>query len=220
MKEIIAIIVIFLWAILLGILTSCTKENVQPTSIVVTIDDAPIQNTEAMLNVLKKHNTKATFFCIGSEVNNAPDIILRMLKEGHIIANHSYSHPNFKRSDAPDLTEEVSTTQSILKKYGINTHYFRAPYGAISDEQTTYLQSLGYNVIGWDWNVEDWSNDVSLEEVKAYYTTKLNNNELKTPIVLFHLSNRAVEGLDWFLTELETRNIKVITLKDYVENYN
>jgi peptidoglycan/xylan/chitin deacetylase (PgdA/CDA1 family) len=205
------IIVIILMSLLLA---SCIKEAIVPRSVVITIDDAPNfpENTGKMLDVLKKHNVKATFFCIGSYVDNTTSYLLdRMKNEGHMICNHSYTHPDFQTMEMSEIETELSKTQAIISKY-TDVKLFRPPYGSISEEQEAYLFKKGYDCVMWDWDATDWDPEVSVERIKNYYLNKLNNCDIERPVLLFHLTKNSVTCLDWLLTELERRNIKVETL--------
>jgi peptidoglycan/xylan/chitin deacetylase (PgdA/CDA1 family) len=205
------IIVIILMSLLLA---SCIKEAIVPRSVVITIDDAPNfpENTGKMLDVLKKHNVKATFFCIGSYVDNTTSYLLdRMKNEGHMIYNHSYSHPYFEAMSIEEVEKELDITQKMFSKY-TDVKLFRPPYGSISEEQEAYLFKKGYDCVMWDWDATDWDPEVSVERIKNYYLNKLNTCDIEKPVLLFHLTKNSVTCLDWLLTELERRNIKVETL--------
>lgn len=102
--------------------------------IVLTIDDGPtVGVTDKMLDVLKKYNVKATFFVVGSRLNNNNRFLLRrMSEEGHIVANHTVTHPNFSSISARAAKKEILDAQDLIDSYVTNTqyNYFRPPGGS------------------------------------------------------------------------------------------
>lgn len=105
--------------------------------IVLTFDDGPGRGTEQILNTLKKYNIKATFFALGQQIKEYPNLARRIVEEGHTLANHSYSHDRLSKDiyskDNSLLMKELISTHDMIKKYvdpKINTFYFRAPYSA------------------------------------------------------------------------------------------
>lgn len=225
-KNIWWVILILLLSVLVGFINSCTKQPVfKPQVVSITIDDAPNfpENTIKMLDVLKKHNVHATFFCIGEYMVKSPEIMDRMFKEGHIIGNHTYTHVDLKTVNLQEVfIKEIIRTQDLVDSF---SHYngagfFRPPYGSLTSNQKDYLEHMGYKVRMWDWSAEDWDNNVSVKEIIAYHKDKINNNTLETPIMLFHLSNQSVIALDSVLCYIEQRNIKVVPFSSWFPTPN
>lgn len=100
--------------------------------IVITIDDGPtVGVTDKMLDVLKKYKVQAAFFVVGNRVNNNRHLLDRMSAEGHIVANHTVTHPNFTSISATNARREILDAHDLIEQYITNTQYlyFRAPGG-------------------------------------------------------------------------------------------
>jgi peptidoglycan/xylan/chitin deacetylase (PgdA/CDA1 family) len=128
----------------------------------LTFDDGPEPvQTEYILKVLKQHNARATFFMIGEQVKKYPDLVAMVLSDGHhLIANHSWSHPNFHDIDVAEQTLQVEKTELALAQ-GMRHKLFRYPYGNSSCEANTYLRQQGYQIVGWHIDSCDWAFDKS-----------------------------------------------------------
>jgi peptidoglycan/xylan/chitin deacetylase (PgdA/CDA1 family) len=224
---------IFLIAIL--IFLGCNKETFTPKSVIITIDDAPNNpvNTIKILDVLKKHDVQATFFCIGRDLKLYPEIANRISKE-QIMSNHTYDHLNietellgkmWRYNDSVIYTsttinnvieDELNNTQfiidSINESNGILTNrYFRAPYGSLKQYNEEVINQT-YSTIWWNYDASDWNPEITLESIIQYHKKSLESNTIDKPILLFHLTDNSVLGLDSILTYLEQKHIKVINL--------
>lgn len=219
-KNILIVILIILTSSLLG-LFSCTKEYTLPKVVIITIDDAPrfTENTTKMLDILNKHQVKAVFFCIGIDIEAQPEIMLRMTNEGHIVGNHTYTHPNIEEALSIDTVyeKEIIPTQVLIDKYySLNNNgvkYFRPPYGSLSDTHIRYVESKGYKVCFWDIDASDWSCSVTVEEIISYHKEALNRINKDTVVTLFHLSNNSNIALDSLLYFYKQKNIEVTIYK-------
>ncbi len=121
------------------------KVDTQNKTLYLTFDDGPIPViTENVLNILKTFDAKATFFCVGENVMRNPDIYARILKEGHSVGNHTYSHLNGSKTNTEVYVENVEKASEY-----IDSELFRPPHGRIKTAQ--YLElSKKYKVILWD----------------------------------------------------------------------
>jgi len=206
----------FLFAFLVVI--SCSKNNeYMVREVVLTFDDAPNfpANTSKILDVLRSHQVKATFFCVGEYLRTYPDLASRIASE-QFLANHTYTHLNIEDSNLSAIfKQEILQTQFIIDSLQpFNKHYFRPPYSKLTMKEKLTLLSNGFDVVMWDLSAEEWNDKISTQDVIDYYHTNLNS-KAQIPIILFHLSNSTIEALDILLTEFEKKNIKVITLDDY-----
>ena len=117
-------------------------------------------NTEPILDALKKHNAKATFFVVGHFLESAPDIVKRMEEEGHAVGNHTYHHPDMSSiselvSFQKEIDDVASLYQSITGKEMIK--YYRPPQGKYSTENLKMAKELGYNTFFWSLAYVDWN---------------------------------------------------------------
>ncbi|XZG69669.1 polysaccharide deacetylase family protein [Chitinibacteraceae bacterium HSL-7] len=126
--------------------------------IALTYDDGPGEATPALLDLLKKHGVKATFFWQGANVEAHPDLVKRALAEGHTLANHSYSHPNLSEmADDSWWTSQIARTQQAFQQVaGFQPALMRPPYGFLTDDQIKSLKSRGMRAILWSVDTADW----------------------------------------------------------------
>ncbi|MFT3703843.1 MAG: polysaccharide deacetylase family protein [Agriterribacter sp.] len=161
----------------------------------LTFDDGPHpQATPFVLDTLSIYNAKATFFCIGKNVQQYPDIYARILNEGHKTGNHTFHHLNGWKTDDKKYFKDIIDT----KKY-IDSDLFRPPYGRISKLQLKYLtETFGMNVIMWSVLSGDFDKKISRE-------TCLKNVALSSKpgsIIVFHDSEKAFEKMKYALPKL------------------
>ncbi len=136
-----------------------------PYKVALTFDDGPDQEwTPRILDVLKQKHVPATFFAIGTNADNAPDLIRREFDEGHEIGNHSYTHPDIEEISKTQIQIELNLTERLFESIlGVKTILFRPPYGIDHQPETaseiSYLpipQSMGYMIIGAQIDPHDW----------------------------------------------------------------
>ena len=118
----------------------------------LTFDDGPGIYTLEILDLLKKYNVKATFFCIGKNIEMYPEIIKQIIDEGHLIGNHSYGHsPFFDFYNAKKIIEEIQKTDTLLEKLtSKKINFFRPPYGVTTPSIRRAIKITGHKVIGWN----------------------------------------------------------------------
>ena len=128
--------------------------------IALTFDDGPESGqTEFILETLKRHNVRATFFMIGEQAKRHPELVAKVLAEGHnLIGNHSWNHPNFHSLGEADQAAEVQRTEDVLTKE-LQPRLFRYPYGNSTCPTNAMLHSAGYKIVGWHVDSCDWAFD-------------------------------------------------------------
>ena len=144
--------------------------------IFLTFDDGPTPSiTNQTLDILKEHKIKATFFCLGSQVEKHPEIFQRIINEGHTVGNHSYSHLKGWTTNNKIYLEDVHRGESL-----IDSNLFRPPYGKIKRSQINSL-SPQIKIILWDVLPGDFS---SKNDVEKIVSNTLNSVESGSIIVL------------------------------------
>jgi peptidoglycan/xylan/chitin deacetylase (PgdA/CDA1 family) len=131
--------------------------------IALTFDDGPCSGyTEQILDILRQHDVKATFFVCGQNVERSPELLRRVQAEGHTIGNHGYSHPfPFFRSRA-FFAREIDLTQKAIEKVtGKRPRFFRPPFGARWLGLQPVLQSQGLSLVNWSDTGYDWKLDTA-----------------------------------------------------------
>ncbi|MCR8558612.1 polysaccharide deacetylase family protein [Mucilaginibacter sp. BJC16-A38] len=161
--------------------------------IYLTFDDGPIPIvTPFVLNILKQYNAKATFFCIGDNVNKHPDIFEQVKNEGHAIGNHTYNH--LKGWDTEDniYLDNILQADKLL-----DTKLFRPPYGRMKRSQLKLLQEAKPGLQAIMWNV--LSADFDLNVTPEQCLDNVLKNTKGGDIVLFHDSLKAKERMEYAL---------------------
>lgn len=172
-------------------------------TIYLTFDDGPTPNvTEWTLNILKDYNAKATFFCIGTNVEQHPEIFNAIIKDGHAIGNHTLFHPKGWRTRPDSYVIQVIKTQAIIDGHISDSKsnilkLFRPPYGEITPKQGRHLLSLGYKIIMWDILAFDWKESLSPEQCAKNVISKAGNGS----IVVLHDSVKASERMKFALAK-------------------
>jgi len=165
------------------------SENV----VYLTFDDGPIPVvTDFVLNTLKSFNCKATFFCIGDNINKHPDVFERIKTEGHAIGNHTYNHLKGWKTDDKTYIQNFNSCQKLT-----GSNLFRPPYGRIKKSQIKQLKTINpqINIIMWDVLSGDF--DLNLSPQKCYENVIRNTGN--GSIIVFHDSLKAFDRLTFAL---------------------
>lgn len=127
--------------------------------VALTFDDGPDnQYTPEILNILHKHGVKATFFVIGARAKANPGMVKRIAREGHVIGNHTWDHPDLMKLSPAQIRVELAQTDDALRSIlGYNPALFRPPYGAASAQVVKEVTAMGYKVIDWSIDTRDWA---------------------------------------------------------------
>jgi peptidoglycan/xylan/chitin deacetylase (PgdA/CDA1 family) len=186
--------------------------NTQERVVTLTFDDGPDPNyTKSILDILKEKQVRATFFVLGENVEANKDLLLRILKEGHEIANHGYIHDYSKRYS--QFNEIKQADKAIFEVTGIHTYFYRPPGGFISKDQTEIIIRNGYEVIHWSVDSRDWSRP-GINRIK----NNVLSNVFPGAIVLFHdgggMRSQTVKVLGQVIDELRANNYSFVTLRE------
>lgn len=176
--------------------------------------------TETILDVLKAHNVKAAFFVVGNYIESEPDLVRRMAEEGHIVGNHTWSHPDM--SAITDKSSFAQQLQQVSDAYKACTGedmkaYYRPPQGVYSQENLKLAQELGYQTVFWSLAYVDWKADD--QPTEEYAMEKLTERIHNGAVVLLHntsTTNAAI--LDKLLTCWEGMGYSFGTLDTLFES--
>ncbi|WP_053372678.1 polysaccharide deacetylase family protein [Paenibacillus sp. FJAT-27812] len=160
-----------------------TKPGKEEKLIALTFDDGPDKRyTTEILDILKEKGVKATFFVVGQQVSKNPEVLQRIVDEGHAVGNHTYHHKDLSKLNKQQIIEEVKTADAAIKKaIGFTPILFRAPYGAVSDTLKVLLKSNNRDLVGWNIDTRDWAGTSSAD------IRKMIKNEAKpSGIILMH----------------------------------
>jgi peptidoglycan-N-acetylglucosamine deacetylase len=141
-----------------GIVISEAKLPPEKKVIALTFDDGPWPNTTAkVLDILKKNRIKSTFFVVGQNVKNYPDLTKQIVADGHIIANHTWHHWYHQMNAQAAAYEVANTTDIIYQTTGVRTSLFRPPGGIMNNGVAAYAKNNKYAVIIWSADSMDYS---------------------------------------------------------------
>lgn len=137
--------------------------------------------TNSILDTLKARNIKSIFFICDAVTKYHPEIVKRILAEGHLIGNHTQNHKNFTQISIADMKSEVVTFGNyLLTNFNTKTKYFRFPSGNYNEKSLFVLNALGYKTLFWDFAYLDWDRANQPDETVAYniITASFHNGEI------------------------------------------
>lgn len=176
-------------------------------------------NTETILNALKKHNVSATFFVVGTYIESEPELIQRMIDEGHTVGNHTWHHPNMSGIETmEEFKKELTAVEDAFRQTTGQemTKYYRPPQGIYSESNLEMAKELGYQTFFWSLAYVDWYADDQPTKEEAF--DKLLGRIHPGAILLLHsTSSTNAEILDELLTKWEEMGYQVRPLSELVE---
>ena len=183
--------------------------------IAMTFDDGPSATlTPKLLDILAAHRIKATFFVIGENVVQHPEVVARAAREGHEIGNHSWSHPNFGKMSDDGVRSQVQRTDDAIKgATGARPTLLRPPYGSITARQKRWIHDqFGYQIILWDVDPYDW---------KRPGPSVVRNRILKETqpgsIVLSHdIHPGTIEAMPSTFDALQAKGFRFVTVSELI----
>lgn len=157
-------------------------------AIYLTFDDGPTpQITTWVLDILKQYQAKATFFCLGKNVEQNPQIFEQIIAEGHSVGNHTYQHLNAWKVSAKDYLKDIQRCEKVFK-----STFFRPPYGKINPKVAKQILSK-YKVVMWNIMSYDFDANVSPEKCFRY----VEKNARRGSIIVFHDSVKAKRNMQY-----------------------
>lgn len=174
-------------------------------------------NTAPILDALKKHNVKATFFVVGHYLESAPELVNRMVEEGHTVGNHTYHHPDMSKiSDKASFQKEMDDVKTLFKEVTGKelSMYYRPPQGKYSTTNLQMAKEMGYQTFFWSLAYVDWNVDAqpSKEEALQKLTARIHPGA----VVLLHSTSRTNgEIMDELLCKWEAMGYTFGVLEDF-----
>jgi peptidoglycan/xylan/chitin deacetylase (PgdA/CDA1 family) len=197
-------------------LNAICKADTKEKKIAITFDDGPFPAvTPQVLDILKKHQTPATFFCIGNRIDGNEKILQRIDREGHLIGNHTFSHAYLFDFYLPStVTNELLKTNQIISRIINKTpKFFRPPYGVTNPAIAKAIKRTKFDVIGWNQRSLDTVIDDE-EKILSRITTDLKGGD----IVLFHdIHPRIINVLEKFLQFASENGFKIVGLDQLIK---
>lgn len=196
---------------------SLTKREVA-----LTFDDGPdAKFTPQVLDVLKRKGVKATFFVVGNRVKAHPEITARIVREGHVLGNHSYTHANLPKLTDRDFRWQINQTDRLIQRYtGYTPDLVRPPYGNVNEGQIKWLAHRNKKIVNWNVDSLDWKG-LSAEQV----ATNILAHVQPGAIILQHAAGGAgenlsgtVKALPTIISKLRKDGVRLVTVPDLLDN--
>lgn len=171
--------------------------------------------TSKILDVLKEKNVNAAFFCTLPQVKENPKLIQRMIDEGHIVGNHSVTHPSFAEISTSQMTEEIKGMEEYLKEnFNYTEPYFRFPMGEYSESALDLVGSLGYTSVFWSLAYADW--DLNNQKGADYaHETVMSRIHPGAVILLHSVSPDNANALSGIIDSARAQGYEFESLRDY-----
>lgn len=219
--------IIFAIAVILGLffntnisVTTTTRKlpiysvDTREKKVAITFDAAwTNQDTEQIIEILKKHNAKATFFIVGDWAEKFPESVKAFFDAGHTIANHSDTHKAFSKCSREEIKEEIVNCNKKLEEItGKPVALVRAPSGDYTDQSLDVCKELGMTMIQWNCDSLDYTK-ISINEIVIRVIKGTTNGS----ILLFHNGvDNTAPALDEILTQLEKQGYTFVSVEDLI----
>ncbi len=178
------------------------------------------EDTQQILDILKKHNVRATFFMTGGWVESYPDDVKNIASAGHDMGNHSENHKNMSQLTTQDIQLEIQKVHDKVKDLtGIEMCLFRPPYGDYDNDVITTLEEMNYYTIQWSIDSIDWKNYGRQDILDRVLNHK---NLTDGAIILMHNGAKyTASALDELISELKNKGYEFVPISEliYRENY-
>ena len=194
-----------------GSLLSNESVNCQEVACVaLTFDDGPSFYTDGLLDTLKEHDVRATFFVLGTQVRIQSETVARMFREGHQIGNHTWDHPNLTKMPDEQIQEQLRLTDDlIVQLIGEPTPFLRPPYGAYNDR---VLAASGLPIIFWSVDPLDWR-----DRDAATVAARIMEAPVGAIILAHDIHKSTVDAVPAIIDALRGRGIEFVTVSKLFE---
>src|SRR6478752_5364218 len=196
--------------------TTVSSVHVDGPYIALTFDDGPSEKlTPRLLDLLAQHHIHVTFFVVGENAAQYPEILQRAVREGHEIGNHTWSHPNLAKMTDENVRSQIKRTEeAITNAIGSRPTLFRPPYGSVTARQKRFIHDeLAYEIILWEVDPLDWKNPGP-----NVVSSRILKETHPGAIVLAHdIHAQTIQAMPATLTELEAKGFKFVTVSDLLK---
>ena len=183
---------------------------VEVACVALTFDDGPSFYTEGLLDTLKEHNVKATFFVLGTQVRIQSETVLRMFQEGHQIGNHTWDHPNLTQMGDAQIREQLQLTDDLITQIiGVPTPFLRPPYGAYNDR---VLAAASLPIIFWSVDPLDWK-----DRDADIVASRIIDAPVGAVILAHDIHKSTVAAVPAIIAALKSRGIHFVTVTKLFE---
>ncbi len=189
------------------------KIDIMKPMVALTYDDGPHPvHTTRILDTLAKYQVPATFFDLGQQIERYPEILVREVKEGHEIGNHSYKHDNFRYFTEAQILEDLRVTNQIfMNVIGYEPNIFRPPYGSMSDLSNAVMPLA---TIYWSVDTRDWES----RNTQAIIEQVLKHSNLDGQVILMHgIYETSAEATEYIVPYLLEQGYQLVTISELLE---
>lgn len=194
----------------------CGNETLSEKKIAITFDDGPNpEYTPQVLQLLAKYDAKATFFCIGKNIKQHPELVENILKEGHAIGNHSYNHsPLFGFFGKKKVVNELKHTNKVIASFtGIPNTLFRPPFGVTNPSIAKSVKQLKLQTVGW--NIRSFDTVIKNPD---RIIQRIRRRVSPGAVILMHDTHDRVElVLEHLLLFLKDNGYQTVLIKDLIQ---
>lgn len=171
--------------------------------------------TEKILEVLKQNNVPATFFITAHYLNTQPELVQRMIDEGHIIGNHTVNHKSMPSCTLDTIkTEVMDLHMAVFEKFNYEMKYIRPPKGEYSEKTVAYTNSLDYTTVMWSFAYDDW--EESKQGREEYGKKKILDNLHNGEVMLLHGTSKDNSNiLDEVIKEIKDKGYEIKSLDEF-----
>lgn len=171
--------------------------------------------TSSILDTLKSNDVKAAFFITGHYLNTQPELVERMIKEGHIVGNHTVNHPSMPSLSEEKLKEEVMKLHTaVYEKFNYEMRYLRPPKGEFSQSTLWQTKQLGYTTVMWSFAYDDW--DENKQGREEYGKDKILKNVHNGAVILLHANSKDnCNILDTVIKEIKNMGYEFKSLDEF-----
>ncbi|WP_172281125.1 polysaccharide deacetylase family protein [Chryseobacterium sp. LAM-KRS1] len=195
---------------------SITHKKTKVKEVALTFDDGPTEFTPQFLDLLQEHHIKATFFCIGKQIEKYPDTFKRIIAEGHSIGNHTYTHSNSTGFlPTVKMTDEIAKCDEIIASVGnTTTVLYRPPFGVTNPSIAKAIKRSGKISIGW--NVR--SLDTVIEDERKIYKRIISKIKPGSIVLLHDTSEKTYRVLVDLLLFLKDKKYSAFTIDSIIKS--
>ena len=214
-----AVLIFLVWAcscIDSGVWLKAQCRDLQPGKVVLTFDDGPDPKvTPQVLDVLDSYGVKAYFFVTGTKAEKHPELIRLILSRGHIVGNHTETHPSMDELSRTEMMQEVKAFDDYIRtNFGYSAPYFRFPKGEYSDCALDLVGSLGYLSVFWSLAYADW--DINDQKGASYALETVTARIHPGAVILLHaVSSDNAQALGDIIDTVRSMGYEFRSLEDY-----
>lgn len=162
----------------------------------------------SILNILKEHNVKATFFIEGKWARENPDMVKMINEQGHVIGNHAYNHPDMARLSKQEIKEQITRTNEIIRGItGDTLKWFAPPSGSFNDQVVKTADNLNMETVLWTVDTIDWKNPTV-----SVMMNRVMNNIHPGATLLMHPTAPIAKGLDDLIVTIRDKGYRIGTI--------